>query len=317
MNWQGSNNPTLGYNSPQALHGHMNCSCCDEPSGESSSSAYAKNAVNRYSLQAGSPSDLPDLYYDQNWPSPNSTTSSNVISTPPPDWQMQWYQTEPPYISNHTQCLPLQQGIPYYPRQVVRPTVPPINTNCSSKRRIVLHSSVYFNHEDCGPLQQVSACFSPHTQPSLDTYASPISGRPSQSTLTSSTNSPYDLLSAPPPYPPHPPLKIHQPRPFRRIPIVSLSDLASASEDLSVSPHSKRANLKDAHGMHVGPGSLYSTTFSGGVLQLSTQSNTQPFYTASDGYRSGLAETPKSKAGATIHYKWKTTYITNQDTDHK
>ena len=236
------------------------CPCCEWPSAESSSSAYQRNWVNSYPLQAGSPNDLPDLHYDQNWPSPHSTTSSNVISTPPPDWQASWHPGEPQYTSNAASGHLYSPHEEFYlgTRQVARPTVPPIDTNCNSKvyvHDLVHESPIPNNRYECRlPPQSVHGYIKHHAQTSLTQSSNLSLGYSTSSASISSPNSPNISATASLPKcsvspiscPPQSPLKIHQPRPFRRIPIISLSDLASASEGDPGSSKGARFEIIDA-----------------------------------------------------------------------
>jgi hypothetical protein len=216
---------------------------------ESSSSAYTADSSNHSGcLSAALPSDLPDLYYDQyELPSPPSATSSNMISTPPLDWAQPW-------VSIETKPASYQQE-PWQSSPLVseRPMVHPTDTHCNW----------IYQQQQSGALEPSSILFSSYQQPhtysssllsssshALQTqFVSPGAALSSSAPLSVSattTVSPSALTLHPAVSPPHPApvtsqvsLKLHQPRPSRRIPIVSLSKLAMACDDFRINPQPK------------------------------------------------------------------------------
>lgn len=75
---------------------------------------------------------------------------------------------------------------------------------------------------------------------SMNWVLSPLNN-PSPSLSSDTTSSPSPLPS--PNVAAQRPLKIHQPRPYRRIPIISLSQLASACDDIATKPSPKQTAL--------------------------------------------------------------------------
>lgn len=156
---------------------------------------------------------VPDLYYDQQeLPSPPSATSSNVITTPPLDWQpwnasgsqksdLMWSLEDPWLLDEHT---PQQQQ-----------QIPALDPN----------SILFSSYQQPAPPQSVPSA-------SGTRYVSPAA-----TMLTpSSTTTPAMAASQPS----QASLKLHQPRPSRRIPIVSLSKLALACDDFQMRPKEPR-----------------------------------------------------------------------------
>jgi len=211
--------------------------------GGSTSSAYMRDHAAPNHL----PTDLPDLYYDQDLPSPPSATSSNIISTPPPDRLTPWQLPKSNY--NPSYPTPPWQSSPLISCQGSRPTVAPIDTNFNWKDQTAgVEPSVLFatsEEFDMGqqfhsyPLSYLQAYS--HTQhntslkqssssPALSSHHLSTDGSapPNPSPVSSSNPSPCQL-----------PLKLHQPRPSRRIPIISLSKLASACDTYPVQTPAK------------------------------------------------------------------------------
>ncbi|KAF9486360.1 hypothetical protein BDN70DRAFT_987937 [Pholiota conissans] len=202
---------------------------------------------------ADSAYDLPDLYYDHHdLPSPPSATSSNIISTPPLDWQQPWLSDE---VSYQQQQQQQQQQPPWQssPLVAARPMVHPIDTECNW----------IYQQQHSGALEPSSILFSSYKQPhhassslslsstihssqarQTQTHASGFisssgAALPSSSPLSAPTTVSPSALTLYPSAAVSPPyqgtsasttsLKLHQPRPSRKIPIVSLSELATAS----------------------------------------------------------------------------------------
>lgn len=206
----------------------------------SSSSVYMSD-------QAAIPSDLPDLYYDQDLPSPPSATSSNIISTPPPDLLTPWQQTKSNYSPSYP--TPPWQSSPLISCQESHPAVPPIDTNCNWKDHAasIEPSVLFITSEEFDPGQQ----FHPypfsypqsysHTQPNTRfEQSSSSSTLPSHFSSTNGSVPPNPSpVSSSNPSPSLPPLTLHQPRPSRRIPIISLSELASACDAFPIQTPAK------------------------------------------------------------------------------
>ncbi|CAA7264769.1 unnamed protein product [Cyclocybe aegerita] len=224
--------------------------------GEASSSA-------RIQPQMASPShffpnDLPDLYYDdENMSTPPSATCSNITCTTPQEWRRPWdlpaegKNTTPSY-SPSTWDAPSLRG------QGVHPAVAPIDPNFDWLHQQPLlgaqHSPMCFDSYGALAAQELGTYSPSYSQPVLLAqplnFTGPDFASPQSSTLPSSplseTVSPAALhLPAPvtagcyPPPASQAPVKLHQPRPSRHIPIISLSKLASACEDISSPSHRK------------------------------------------------------------------------------
>ena len=199
--------------------------------GSSSSSAYKAVPSSTNHL----PSDLPDLYYDQDLPSPPSATSSNMIPTPPPDRLSPWHQTK-------SNCNPSYPTLPWQSSPLIycqgsRPT--DANFNWKDHAAIVEPSVLFTTSEEFDLGQK----FRPYPLSYPQAYSHTQSNTTFQQPSVLSSHHPSTNGSAPPslsPVPssnlcPHqPPLKLHQPRPSRRIPIISLSNLASACDTFPV-----------------------------------------------------------------------------------
>lgn len=213
----------------------------------STSSAYMRDQGTPNHL----PTDLPDLYYDQDLPSPPSATSSNIIFTPPPDRLTPWQQTKSNYNPSYP-TLPWQSS-PLISCQGSRPTVAPIDTsfNWGDQAAGVEPSMLFATSEEFDLGQQ----FHPYPLSYLHAYShtkhnTSFEQSSSSSAASSAVSShhPYTDGSVPPnpspisssnPSPCQPPLKLHQPRPSRRIPIISLSKLASACDTFPVQTPAK------------------------------------------------------------------------------
>ncbi|KAF8167464.1 hypothetical protein B0H34DRAFT_792187 [Crassisporium funariophilum] len=194
--------------------------------------------------------ELPDLYYEQDFPTP--VTSSDMIRTPPQDWQPSWFQSPPEVLKCTPQDMshisPPWQSSPIASCQASRPSVAPIYTDFSyghhQQHEITTPFSMLFaNYDAFDP-----SLFQPHStsypQAYIDTHPTTSFCHDSTTTALSSPSlsATVSLSSAhsdpsragPSNARPHnqPQLKLHQPRPSRRIPIISLSNLASACDGL-------------------------------------------------------------------------------------
>ncbi|KDR85617.1 hypothetical protein GALMADRAFT_374359 [Galerina marginata CBS 339.88] len=268
--------------------------------GESRSCALIQNQV-ASSSRGGFPNDLPELYYDQDWPSPHSTTSSNMISTPPPEWQARWQLPDSPCISNNPPS-PWQEPS-FSSRQATRPTVAPIDTSYNWKNhqsKLAEHHSMLFaSQNDFDSMRQVIPDSSPFFQTTHDNNVNDF-GLSSSSKFSSSlfsTNILPSTLSEPlasssslyPPTTSQPPLKLHQPRPFRRIPIVSLSNLASACDDFAIPSHTRKPNPRNAPAVDLDSGAHSSlSSFAGTAYPSSHYCNKGYFYPTNYVYSSAL-----------------------------
>ncbi|PPQ64255.1 hypothetical protein CVT24_008659 [Panaeolus cyanescens] len=192
------------------------------------------------------PIDLPDLYYDHGLPTPPSATSSNMIPTPPQDSHSTWFQESPssntlinpPYPLSSWHSSPLNSC-------QARPTVTAIDTNFNSKHHAKADSNpsstMFVACEDFDVTRMIHPQFTsvyPHSSeahnvihclPPSSFIQKPVHSNIQPNSSQSSSSSPINI----PPTKPGP-LKVHQPRPSRQIPIVSLSQLASACEDYPI-----------------------------------------------------------------------------------
>lgn len=258
--------------------------------GESSTSALRRNKEALTRLQPLS--DLPELYFDYEQPSPPSATASNLISTPPlqEGWSTAaataapWQEGASPDVhrapyasfispSNwDASLLPLGQA------PSVAPLAPSFawtyHTQTSPEKVAVasdiIHPSALYDDYDMSvgaldaPFYPAQSGILPHSSTSSTTHSinnfafdplapssaisasissdgpAPIaqfSPKSSSATLHMSTTTSAPYPSPPPTAAPHQePLKIHQPRPSRRIPIISLSHLASACDTYPIHP---------------------------------------------------------------------------------
>ncbi|KAF9055901.1 hypothetical protein BJ165DRAFT_1521867 [Panaeolus papilionaceus] len=212
------------------------------------------------SSQAVEPSDLPDLYYDHGLPTPPSATSCTMIPTPPQDWHSTWQQetsstngfVNPPYPPSSWQSSPLNSC-------QARPTVTAIDTNFNSRHQTKADSNpsstMFGACEDFDLTRMIhpqSTSVYPHSSEGFHHIAghcfppSSFSHKPGHSippTNASQSPSSSPLNSLPMK---NNPLKVHQPRPSRQIPIVSLSQLASACEDYPINSRTSNAKVKSA-----------------------------------------------------------------------
>ncbi|KAF8963924.1 hypothetical protein BDZ97DRAFT_1818602 [Flammula alnicola] len=178
--------------------------------GESSPSAFTGNPA--ASSSQASPSDLPDLYYDQDLPSSPSASSSNMICTPPLHWQTSWPSTNPKYEPHIIPpYLPLWQSPPLGSGRTIHPTVDPIDTDLNwmyqQQQADAEQPSIFFPaYDDYDPLHQ-SRPRSPSCSHAISgtqtlAFASPSSAL-SLSPL-SDTVAPSALTLVPPASFPHP-----------------------------------------------------------------------------------------------------------------
>lgn len=194
------------------------------------------------------PSDLPDLYYEYDMATPPSTSSSELIYTPPqvgqstalPHWDPSAFDNALTISFAQQLTLPPSPSIiPMHQRP--RGTVAPINKNLDSafyqySAMNPTHSPAVFAARDGTTELRESVSFQQGlllTQPLTD--------------ATTNCVSPAALIANPPiAIAPtsiqHTPLKLHQPRPSRKIPIVNLDRLASSYE---TSPGAKTVKSKD------------------------------------------------------------------------
>ncbi|KAF5312137.1 hypothetical protein D9619_002723 [Psilocybe cf. subviscida] len=267
--------------------------------GESSTSALRRNRETLTKLQP--PSDLPELYFDYEEPSPPSATASNLITTPPlqegwptaaataAPWQG---DSSPDVHSVHyasfispsnwdASMLPLGQAPPAVaaPLDPSFPWMYHTQTLTSPEKAAAVSDSIIHpstSYDDYDQLMSVGALdapfyagtpaypaqagIPPHSSASNTTHSMNFSFGPSLAapstsvpfgapapaaqssskssssiTHTSTTISPSAPYPSPPPTA-TPPLKIHQPRPSRRIPIISLSHLASTCDTYPIYP---------------------------------------------------------------------------------
>ena len=210
--------------------------------GESSSSALPQNHASSSSQSL--PSDLPDLYYDYGTP---PSASSNMICTPPLEWETPW---QPAAVSqgglNQATYLPSSWPSSHNSqKQSTRSMLGPmVDTNFDWTRSPFTGqpSELFAGFDDIGgqPHCDKPASYShPYSQGALLTQPitsfglappSPLPETVSPAALSnpSRSSSEYSRPSG------SPPIKLHQPRPSRRIPIISLDRLASACEEESI-----------------------------------------------------------------------------------
>ena len=187
--------------------------------------------------------DVPDLYYEQGYRTPSSVTSSDMLPTPPRHWQTPWQEYYNDVPDNNVSYMSSWQSSTMNACQSKRPTVAPIETSfnwsATESSPMSLTSDGEFSraHQPTGGHRSSYS----HTFVGNDpTMSFSFASMPDSSAITSSISisDPY----MPPSHPPAPiinqtPLKLHQPRPSRRIPIISLDNLASACDDLANSTH--------------------------------------------------------------------------------
>ena len=204
-------------------------------------------AMNHYQTASTSQvplsADLPDLYYEQGYRTP-SVTSSDVLSTPPRHSQTPWMEYHNDVRENNVSYMSSWQSSPMDSCQSKRPTVAPIDTNFNWGLYDI--SPMSYTSDDFNRVNQVADGHrSIHSHPFVDN--NPTMDFSSSSMPDSSSDALLPSLSisdpstSPSPIDPNtssphinqPPLKLHQPRPSRRIPIISLSNLASACDDIA------------------------------------------------------------------------------------
>ncbi|KAF8807989.1 hypothetical protein BYT27DRAFT_7190084 [Phlegmacium glaucopus] len=206
-----------------------------------------------------SASDVPDLYYEQGYRTPSSVTSLDMLSTPPRHFQTPWMQEYHNDVrENGVSYMSSWQSSPMDSCQSKRPTVAPIDTNFTWSLHDTTDSSPmhYNSNGEFNRSHQVArGHHSSYPQTFVDNDPSmslSLNAMPDSSALSalllppiassSSISDPYTITP-----PSHQlatttnqaPLKLHQPRPSRRIPIISLSNLASACDDFAISTHVK------------------------------------------------------------------------------
>ncbi|KAF9556420.1 hypothetical protein CPC08DRAFT_711245 [Agrocybe pediades] len=220
---------------------------------------------NQYSpSQLGFSTDVPELFYDHTWPSPTSASSSNIIATPPMDSQLATWQNV------GMESLP---EAPHFPSsQWQEPvSVPQIDANLDWKQlnphKVTKQTSIPLLFTPLANFDANTQSFSPSfsfatSQPllnpetdskfrfsppevafsSVPTDVSPPKPSPGSSTVRKQrrTRSPVSQIHHPAQ------VKIHQPRPSRQIPIISLSKLAAACDDISIhsGPKKSRADVR-------------------------------------------------------------------------
>ena len=187
--------------------------------------------------------DLPDLYYEQGYRTP-SVTSSDMLSTPPRHSQTPWMQEYPNDVrENSVAYMSSWQTSPMDSCQSKRPTVAPIDT--SFNWGLYDTSPMSYTSNEFNRVHEVANGHrATHSHPFTDN--DPTMGFSSMSDSSSTALIPSSSISDPSTSLSHimdpstssshinqPPLKLHQPRPSRRIPIISLSNLASACDDLA------------------------------------------------------------------------------------
>ncbi len=182
------------------------------------------------------PSDLPDLYYEYEMATPPSASSSELIYTPPQVGQttaLPWESVASDNAATISFAQPLT--LPPSPSNIAmqqRPcgTLAPINKN---------FDSTFYQFSAMDPTQTPAVFAARNDTVELRKPVSYPQGLLLTQPLTNSTTScvsPAALFAnpsisiAPTPSISHTPLKLHQPRPSRKISIVSLDQLASACE---------------------------------------------------------------------------------------
>ena len=180
--------------------------------------------------------DLPDLYYEQGYRTP-SVPSSDMLSTPPRPLQTLWMQEYHNDVrENSVSYMSSWQSSPMDSCQSKRPTVAPIDTNFNWG----LYDTSPMSYTSNRVQQVADGHRSTHSHPFVDNnptmgFSSSMPDSTSAALLpsssisdpsTSTSHSPAAIIN-------QSPLKLHQPRPSRRIPIISLSNLASACDDLT------------------------------------------------------------------------------------
>jgi len=208
---------------------------------ESSSSALLSDYVPSSSFSL--PSDLPDLYYEYGGlPTPPSASTSNMICTPPLEWQTPWQPTLVKGGAHNVQSN--WPSSPINPIQGVgRPMIAPIDTSfdwAHSKPFYGEASGLFAGLDDFGeePYMEKPPSYLQSqglllTQPVTSFNLTPPRQLPETVSPSALSNGPSTSLSYAPSTA-QAPLKLHQPRPSRRIPIISLDQLASACDNNSM-----------------------------------------------------------------------------------
>jgi hypothetical protein len=205
--------------------------------------------------QVSSSADVPDLYYEQGYRTP-SVTSSDMLSTPPRHSHTPWMQEYHNDVrENSVSYMSSWQSSLMDSCRSKRPTVAPIDTNFNYTSRF---SPMPFTsaHQVPGGLRSTYS----HTFVDNDPIIGYSSALPAS--LPSSSSSDPSIPSHPPAtIINQAPLKLHQPRPSRRIPIISLSNLASACDNFAtVQEPKQRSTLEET--LPVSPLSLDSNRVS-------------------------------------------------------
>lgn len=199
---------------------------------------------------------IPDLYYDQQeLPSPPSATSSNIISTPPPlDWQP-WATAE-------------------QKPELYQPIWPEYDWMCEPQEhsQALDPSSILFSSYEQPPAQE-----QPPAPPSGTAFFEPSHTTPPH---------PAPRTSPPAPEPDQTPLKLHQPRPSRRIPIVSLSRLALACDEFQIHPKEPSAISGEVN--HLPFRTAPSKSYHPMAYHSSNQFNKQSSHLKNDIYGTGF-----------------------------
>jgi len=180
------------------------------------------------------PNDLPDLYYEYDMATPPSASSSELIYTPPQVGQttaLPWESVASDNAATISFAQPLT--LPPSPSNIAmkqRPcgTLPPINKN---------FDSTFYQFSAMDPTQMPAVFAARNDNVELRKPVSYPQGLLlTQPLMNSSCVSPAALFAnpsistTPTRSISHTPLKLHQPRPSRKIPIVSLDQLASACD---------------------------------------------------------------------------------------
>jgi len=201
-----------------------------------------------------SASDVPDLYYEQGYRTP-SVTSLDMLSTPPRHSQTPWMQEYHNDVRENS--VSYMSSWPMNSCQSKRPTIAPIDTNFNwslhdtteSPPMPTSHGKFNRSHRVAGgPRSSYTHTFADN-DPSMSFS---LAAMPDSSALSALLLPPIAPLSDPYPITPpshqsattttQAPLKLHQPRPSRRIPIISLSNLASACDDFAISTRVQEPN---------------------------------------------------------------------------
>lgn len=230
-------------------------------------------------------SDIPELSHDRDHATPHSATSSNMIPTPVYDWKMplgedfvdcksvhllptleDWppsveglfpnsfssppqSQLSSPSVAQESSLDPLDELD--WEKPTFNPDLSPTFSTTSSysmedlthspQRPISLLKHVYPSSANTDTPCNQYIRFSPAQASTTNLLASTsntVSPSVLSSASSSTTSSPIRHTQAP--------LKLHQPRPSRRIPIISLDELASASEGV-LQPVRRRKYSKPSH----------------------------------------------------------------------